>query len=346
MIWLFIALLIAYSAFIHLYPIKWVKARRCKELFEPPDFYVYSYEFHIHTQFSYDSLGKPEDIKASMSAQDIDYAIITDHDTDAIKNFCDELKIIAGTEKKITDKDGNILGDLIQVENLKVIAHPFKEKYRWKLSRDKEYMFEMINLKDVLLDNKPMLFLYLLPILLTFPVLKERSLSLLQKVIDIEKYAYAYLKEGWDNPVIGGLDHHVKIYIREVGMRFLFPNYKHSFSLMRNFLLSREKIACAKELINAVKRSLTIISFLPKPSLVWRKGNRVFVQTPYENSLIFLKGAQKNCFEGSCASTQLNEGVYVVYAYRYLLRMGRLYLGLKPMFITALEVRKDGDAPT
>ncbi|SNZ14483.1 PHP domain-containing protein [Hydrogenobacter hydrogenophilus] len=346
MIWLLIALLISYLALLHLYPIKWVKARRSKEFFEPPDFYVYSYEFHIHTQFSYDSLGKPEDIKMSMSSEDIDYAIITDHDTDAIKNFCDEHKMIAGVERKITDQEGKILGDLIEIDNLKVIAHPFKEKYRWKLSRDKEYILEIINLKDALLENKFMLFLHLLPVVLLLPIFKERSLSLLQKVIDIEKYACVYLKEGWDNPVIGGLDHHVKIYIREVGMRFLFPNYKYSFMLMRNFLLSKEKISSAKELINAIKRGITIVSFLPKPSLVWRKGKKLFVQTPYENSIVFVEGTQKNCFEGSCASTELNDGVYVVYAYRYLLRIGRLYLGVRPLFITALEVRKDGDALT
>ncbi|MGC8852825.1 MAG: PHP domain-containing protein, partial [Hydrogenobacter sp.] len=101
MIWFVIVLLASYLAFLYLYPIKWVKARRSKEFFEPPDFYVYSYEFHIHTQFSYDSLGKPEDIKMSMYSEDIDYAIITDHDTDAIKHFCDEQKMIAGVERKI-----------------------------------------------------------------------------------------------------------------------------------------------------------------------------------------------------------------------------------------------------
>jgi len=29
-----------------------------------------------------------------------------------------------------------IMGDLLEIGSLKVIAHPFKEKYRWKLSRE------------------------------------------------------------------------------------------------------------------------------------------------------------------------------------------------------------------
>ncbi len=345
MLILFVILLL-YVAYLILYPFKWVKTHKVKPTYWLPDFYIYSYQFHIHTQFSYDSLGKPEDVIRSMRLEDIDYAIVTDHDTDAIKQICHDPKVIVGIEKKITDEKGNILGDIISVENLRVVAHPFKEKYRWKLAKDEDLLVEIINLKDALLENKFRFFLFLLPTIFSYPILKEKSVTLLRKVIDVDSYAKAYLKDGWKNPVMGGLDHHVKIYIREVGMRFLFPSYRFSFLLMRNFLLSDREIDHGKDLVNAIKRNLSLISFYPKPSFIWVEDKKVYIQTPYENSLIIVEGNRKTSFEGSYAHVELDDDTYVLYAYKYLFRIGKLYLGLSPLFITALEVRKYGKAFT
>lgn len=342
MSWLLLCFTLLYVAFLVLYPFRWAKARKLTPDYSLPDFYVYSYEFHLHTQFSYDSLGKPEDVIASMQAQDIDFVIVTDHDNDTIKNFLSSDRLLAGIERKINGERGEILGDLIEVDGLKVIAHPFKEKYRWKLSRDKNYFVEAIDLKDALLESKFRLFLFLIPALFLYPFLKERALALLRKVIDLENIAERYIKDGWENPVVGGLDHHVKIYIREVGLRFLFPHYRHSFALMRNFLLSDRKVENSKDFIDAVKKNLSVVSFCDKPSFVWVEGKDLYIQTPYENTLVFLQGAQELCFDGSCAFAKLPTGVYVIYSYRYLFKLGRLYLGVSPLFFTAVEVGNGG----
>jgi len=105
-------------------PLKWAKAHYVNELPERvPDLFVYSYQIHIHTQFSYDSLGKPEDVFSAIEREGIDFALITDHDRDDFKNFCNS-KTFAGVEKKINGMEG-IMGDLLEIGSLKVIAHPF-----------------------------------------------------------------------------------------------------------------------------------------------------------------------------------------------------------------------------
>ncbi len=338
--------LLVFLVFMSLYPFRLLKSQERKLPEDVPDVYVYSYQIHLHTQFSYDSLGKPEDLAESMEKEDIDYVLVTDHENDAIKHFCSE-GAIAGIERKITDSEGSIMGDLLEIGSVKVIAHAFKEKYRWKLSREKEHLLELINLKDALMDNKVKLFLFLLYMAMLYPFLRRNSINFLKRVVNIEKYALAYFKDGWRNKVVGGLDHHVKVYIREVGIRFLFPSYRVSFSIMRNFLISRRKVKSSEDFLDALNTELSIVSFQNKPSLVWEKDGKVFVQTPFENSLIFLSsGKESVCLRGSSAWTELEEGLYMVYAYTYSFKIGNLYLGLSPLFITSLEVGYGRKTPT
>lgn len=59
-----LALFSTYFALLFTLPLRWVKAMPADQLPQKlPKLYVYSYQVHIHTQFSHDSLGKPEDIK-------------------------------------------------------------------------------------------------------------------------------------------------------------------------------------------------------------------------------------------------------------------------------------------
>jgi hypothetical protein len=135
----------AYFVLLFALPLRWVKAIPADQLPQKlPELYVYSYQVHIHTQFSHDSLGKPEDIYSAMEVEDIDFALITDHDNDHFKHFCNH-RSFAGVERKIEGEKG-LLGDLLEIGSLKVIAHPFKEKYRWKLERD-GYFLELIDLR-------------------------------------------------------------------------------------------------------------------------------------------------------------------------------------------------------
>ncbi|GAB6065535.1 hypothetical protein JCM9492_06270 [Aquifex pyrophilus] len=319
-----------------LYPIAFVKNPvRRENLINPPKLFLYSYVFHIHTQFSYDSLGKPEDVKRALLENDLDFAVITDHEVDHFKHFQDE-KIIVGVEKKLNDERGKLLGDLIELGELKIISHHFR-KYRWKLERKKEYLFELINLKDALVENRRGLIFYLLLAPFIYPFMKNSYLRNFVKVIDAEKYIRKYLKEGWENKVIGGLDHHVKIYVREVGIRFLFPSYSFSFRLLRNFLLSSKPIKNKEEFIKALRNEINLISFSEKPSLVWNDGKKLFVYAPYPNVLVkvFSKNGIKT-FESSSLELELPQGSYIVCGYRYAFRFWKFYFGLKPLFVSDL----------
>ncbi len=264
-----LALSFAYFVLLFALPLRWVKAIPVDQLPQKlPKLYVYSYQVHIHTQFSYDSLGKPEDIYSAMEAEGIDFALITDHDNDRFKHFCNH-RCLAGVERK--EGERGLLGDLLEIGSLKVIAHPFKEKYRWKLERD-GYFLELIDLKDALLEDKGKLFFFIFGTVLLYPFLKKRALEPLKKVLPVEKYVQRYMQEGWKNPVLVGLDHHTKVYIREVGIRFLFPSYEHSFYLMRNLLISQKPVNSAEELTSALRSGLNLISFQRNPLwLTWRR---------------------------------------------------------------------------
>ena len=223
-----ILLLIPYLIFF-LYPVRIERVTRDfrgLSLLPPSAVFLYSYQFHIHTQFSYDSLGKPEDVLKARDEAGIDYLVITDHEVDHFKHFADE-RTLVGVERKINDEKGRLLGDVIELEDIKVISHHFR-KYRWKLPREKDYLFELINLKDALVHKKGRLFFHLLFAPFFYPIAREYYLKSFTKVIKPEEFAQRYLKEGWKNKLVCGLDHHVKVYVREVGIRFLFPSYRLS----------------------------------------------------------------------------------------------------------------------
>lgn len=335
MIWL-VSFLALYLLMFTLYPVMYVRTRRGVPVLHVPEGFVYSYQIHLHTQFSYDSLGKPEDVKRAKEEEDLDFVIITDHDNDHVKAFCTD-GMLAGVERKITDQEGRILGDILECGPLKVIAHPFKEKYRWRLERDKSYLLELVNLKDALLEKKKTLFVFFPIIILLYMLNRKLALNWLRRLVDLKTLAERYVSQGWENKVLGGLDHHVKLYIREVGIRFLFPSYKDSFYMMRNYLFIPFRVQNAEDFPKAINEGITIISFCGKPSLVWREDNRVFVSLPYDDALIFVEGTSfKEFFEGSSVELSYT-GRCVVYAYRYTLKIWRLYFGLKPLFVTVVE---------
>jgi len=333
---LFLPLLILFPyAVYYLFPAKFVKGfEERNEVIEPKTFYVYSFVFHVHTQFSYDSLGKPEDVKKARDLCGLDYVIITDHEVDTFKLFEDE-RIITGVERKINDEKGKLLGDLIEVGDIKVISHHFKRKYRWRLERKDDYFFELINLKDALIENKKSLIFYLFLGIFVYPIFKKSYLRNFVKVIKVEEYVKKYLSEGWKNKVLGGLDHHVKVYIREVGIKFLFPSYTFSFCLLRNFLISRKPVKNKKEFLEALKEGNTIISFGEKPSLFWLENSKLFVYTPYPNVLIrvFTKDKVKN-FVGSNLKISLEKDPCMVVGYRYAFRVWKFFFGVKPIFVS------------
>ncbi len=329
-------LLIAPYVFFFLYPVRIERvSKNFKDLnlLPPSAVFLYSYQFHIHTQFSYDSLGKPEDVIKARDETGIDYIIVTDHEVDYFEHFADE-RTLVGVEKKINDEKGNLLGDVIEVNDLKVISHHFR-KYRWRLPRKKEYLFELINLKDALVHKKGRLFFYLLFAPFLYPVSKSYYLRNFIKVIKPEKFAKKYLEEGWENRLVCGLDHHVKVYIREVGIRFLFPSYRFSFSLMRGFVLSGRKVHTKDEFFQAFKEFPHITSFSEKPTLIWTKGSTLFYYAPYDKVLtLLLKKGKKEAYVGSNGKIELDKGVYILVGYTYLFRVWNIFFGVKPLFLS------------
>lgn len=334
-------LFLLYLLWVELYPVKLVRARRSeKKLQTFPPLYLYSFELHIHTQFSHDSLGKPEDLLLSAKEENIDFLIVTDHDNDHIKHFAGP-EIVPGKELKLTDEKGRVMGNLLEFGDIKVIAHPFKEKYRWRLPICGDYFFELIDLKDALLEKKLLLFALLPAVILRGLVSTNLALNLLKKLIDIRKYARLYLKMDIDNPVVGGLDHHVKVYIREVGIRFLFPHYTHSFRLMRNFLISDRKLGNREEFLKELKKGNVVISFDRKPTIFWREGDTLRVLSPSDCLLEVLCKDKEEFWRGSYFEIEPCAGKCLFLGYTYKLRVWNLYLGVEPLFVFLFTEERD-----
>ncbi len=332
-----------YILIAELYPLRFLRVEKINKANLPnlPPLYLYSFELHIHTQFSYDSLGKPEDIKRASKEEDIDFLIITDHDNDHIKYFADE-GIIAGKEVKITDEKGKILGDLLEVGDLRVVAHPFKEKYKWRLPLPEDYLFELIDLKDALLERKMLLFFLLPYIFLRSLVSVDLALNFLKRLVDIKRYALMYMNMDIKNPVVAGLDHHVKIYIREVGIRFLFPNYQHSFRMLRNFLITDRKVKGAEDFLRELQQGNTLISFSKKPTLFWKESQTLKVLTPTNCLLCLLKEDREEFYAGSYFELPAPSGRSFLLAYTYNFRLWRFYFGLTPLFLFVRKEVGDG----
>ena len=73
MTWIAVGLLLlVYTLYLLLRPARYLKPEPAFEFLELPNFFVYSFQVHIHTQFSYDSLGKQEDIRRDMDKCNID----------------------------------------------------------------------------------------------------------------------------------------------------------------------------------------------------------------------------------------------------------------------------------
>lgn len=332
-----------YILAVELYPIRLVRVSSPHLVpYGLPDLYLYSFQIHIHTQFSHDSLGKPEDLLRSAKEEHIDYLIVTDHENDHIRHFPYK-EIVAGVERKISDHKGRILGDLLEVEDLRVIAHPFKEKYRWRMPIPKDYLFELVDLKDALLERKGTLLLLMPYILVKGLFSIDGALEVLKKVLPVERYAREFMSMNVDNPVLGGLDHHVKVYIREVGIRILLPDYKHSFRLMRNFLLSWRRVEDKREFLEELKRGNTVISFDKKPTIFWEEEGLLKVLPPKECLLRCMSGEEETHYAGSYFELE-TKGRSLLIGYDYKMKLGSVFLGLKPMFIIFWTEDRNGRA--
>ncbi len=326
-----------------IFPVRFAKAERSEDpIVYPPEGFLYSYVLHLHTQFSYDSLGKPEDVMRTRDIHGIDFVLVTDHDNDHIGKFADD-RLIAGKEVKLNDEEGNLLGDMLLVGDLKIVAHPFRSKYRWRLEKSPEYFLELIDLRDALLERKTKLFLYLLCGLFLYPVAGKRIVGNYAKLVDTELYVRRYFEESWKSRVVGGLDHHVKLYLREVRKRVLIPDYGLSFLLMRNYLLTDRQVKGKEDFLQSLRDGINLLSFSPKPSFVWTEDRTIKVYSPFSNTFVVLLsegGERREVLGSNVIFDNLKEDTYFILGYTYLWRIGRLLFGVKPLFVSdRLEVR-------
>lgn len=321
-----------------LFPVRFIPSLRKGSPFRtPPPMYVYSFVLHIHTQFSYDSLGKPEDIVEALSSENIDFAIITDHDNSDIGKF-PHRSLVPGVERKIYKDGMGLVGDILEAGEVRVIAHPFREKYRWKLEKEGNYLLELIDLRDALLESKLRFSLYMIAGIITLPFIKLRVVQNFRKLVDVERYVRRFFSEGWKMKVVGGHDHHVKLYINEVDKRYLIPDYKISFKFMRNFLLTKERIDSKEKFLKALQQGFTIISFSEKSSFVWTEEGRVVATSPYQKTL-FVLHSQEGVVDqviGSNYDSQnrLKRGYYILTGFTYSFRIWRLLFNVKPLFVS------------
>ncbi|MEN3033603.1 MAG: hypothetical protein ABDH18_01265 [Aquificaceae bacterium] len=293
-----------------------------------PNFYVYTFVIHLHSQFSYDSLGKPEDIERAMRQEDIDFAIVTDHNVDHIKAFVSN-KVYAGIEKKVHTKDGTLIGSLLEAGPVKVVAHPFRGK--WKEIPEGAFV-EIIDLKDVLKERAGFLF-FLLPFLLLILLFGRKFVrEALLRLINLRDILNRYQKLGFDAKLIGGLDHHVKLYLREVGIRFLFPDYRDSFAMLKNVVLCKDRISDAGELLEAISKDANLgLVFGEEVPLWWVEDGSIRLLTS-KNCILEVKTPDgTKLFEGSFFELGYKKCMLLGYTYR--VRIWRFYFGLRPMFL-------------
>ncbi len=315
-------------------PIKSLKHCEIHETFEPPNFYIKSLAFHMHTEFSYDSLGKPEDIEYARKHQGIDYVIITDHENTHYKCFENDNTIV-GLERKITTKDG-IVGGLVEVEDLKVVVHPFKRKYFWRLPKDKDLIVELIDLRDALINAKFSLFWRYMASIIPKIFLKNRIYRFYAPSLKTEHYIKKYFEQGWRNYVIGGLDHHVKIYIREVGIRLLIPPYITSFAMLRNFVYSENPFKDKSDIIKSLKQGQCIISYVDRPSLFYEENGYICGYLPYKNTftIAYEDGIPTKTILGDYMKLKKPSKPAIFVAYSYMFNIKNLYFGVKPIAIS------------
>ena len=310
---------------------------------------------HVHTQFSFDSLGKPSDIKKAMEDNSIDYVFITDHDNDNYRFFEDD-KVFAGVEKNTEDGRLLLLGN-----KLPVISHPNNfefEHYRWKGEFRKDYLYELINIKDAVVWSKFLSVIYLLKNILLYPITRK-ILHKWNVLIPLDKWVYLYFSRAKGLKIIGGLDLHIKLVYQEHTHGVLIPSYREGFKWLVNRCYSRKELESKEEVLNTLKEGKLFLSMKQaegdfwanlnnKTFLFWEKtpvgaylncsikGKKIVVILKKENIPVVITEKKEFSFKTE------KEGLYHFEVYEYDFKFGNFYFGFRPLIITNMfEVVND-----
>jgi len=317
-------LLLLVVLFLELYPVKVLKVESCpkkgrKNSKETPtrDFAV-----HLHTMFSYDSLGKPEEVEREAKFLGLEKIFITDHDREDLDKYLPPSEVLVAGYEYQDGEYGRLLK--LQMGKYTVIAHPNNEKkelYRWRGKYERDFYYELIDLKDVLYAAPWWLKLYFsLRSAILLPLRGFKALDYFPKLIPLHRWVEIYLtRTGGSLPVIGGLDHHVKLTLWEKPKKYLsFPRYGWSFYLLRN--------RAFVDIDTALRSGKFYISLC---------GGRIEIEKKRlllgERELLFLHYGGGKVEVNDCGRVDKNAPVAVVY--KYLFRLGNVYFSLTPLAV-------------
>ncbi len=314
----------------------------------PDDIKKYRIIAHIHTQFSFDSLGKPSDIKKAMEENNIDYVFITDHNNMDYKHFETE-NVFAGIEKNTPDGRMLLLGG-----ELPVISHPHNfefEHYKWKGEFKKEYLYEAIVPKDAFVWNKKLAIAVFLKNLLIYPITR-RLVHKWNSFIPLQEWMKLYFSRARGENLIGGLDLHIKLVYQEHTHGPMIPSYRDGFRWLRNIVYSRKSLTNKEEVLNALKNGNLYISINENEGDFYAKddkGNvyllgeklplnaKVFCKVNGKNKVVILKHENKPIVitEKTTFSYRLKDkGYYHFEVYEYDFKVKNRYFGFRPVILT------------
>jgi hypothetical protein len=325
--WIFFFLLLA-VLFFELYPVKVLKVKRCPKKVLNNKTFQRSFVVHLHTMFSYDSLGKPEEVEKIAKELDVEKVFITDHDREDIENLLPKSDILVGGWEYQDEKYGRLLK--LAGGRQTVMAHPNNPKkklYRWRGVFEKDFFYELVDLKDVFTVAPFWLKLYFfLRSAVLYPVRGLKSLNYFPKLIPLQEWVEAYIdRTGGTLKIIGGLDHHVKVSFWEKPKKFFsIPHYKWSFYLLQN------KTFDGTDTFKALEKGDFYLSFC---------NHRLEI---FENSVLSGEKILTFCHkrDGSYSVNdcgKVEEETVVVAVYKYLFRLGNVYFGLTPIGVFRKE---------
>ncbi len=321
-----------------------------KKSFSFPDFHIHKYRVitHIHTQFSFDSLGKPSDIKKAMEENKIDFVFVTDHNNMDYKYFEDE-RIFAGIEKNTPDGRMLLLGG-----KLPVISHPHNfefEHYKWKGEFKKEYLYEAIVPKDAFVWNKKLAIAVFVKNLLIYP-LTRRLVHKWNSFIPLEDWMKLYFSRARGENLIGGLDLHIKLVYQEHTHGPMIPSYKDGFKWLQNIVYSKKELLTKEDVLQALHNGNLYISInenygdfyaVDEEDNIYIPGEKIplnstiFCNVEGNKRVIFLKRENKAVIvtQNTEFSFKVKEkGFYHFEVYEYDFKAGNIYFGFRPVILT------------
>ncbi|WP_238527226.1 MULTISPECIES: phosphoesterase [Persephonella] len=346
-----IILFLTFLFYVEFRPIKKIKIdeKSISSLSEsfPEEIYRYNVISHIHTQFSFDSLGKPSDIRRAMEVNEIDFVFVTDHDNDNYR-FFEDGKVFAGIEKNTPDGRLLLLGNEVPV-----ISHPNNfefEHYRWKGEFKEDHLYEIIDIKDGIVWNKLITGLTLIKNILLYPFTRN-ILHKWNALIPLDKWVDLYFERAKGLKLIGGLDLHIKLVYQEHTHGILIPSYQEGFKWLVNKVFSKSEIKDKKDILEALRKGLLYISLKRKEGYFWgSNGFNIYLfweKMPVGSSINCdfreLKTVKiLKCNNSPVLVTEENRFSYVAYragyyhfeVYEYDFKIGNLYFGVRPVAVT------------